>query len=48
MTVLAAIAIIVTAIQKWLAGLQLENLGAGTLKFIRLKSFPASKHCSRR
>ena len=28
---LAAIAIIVTAIQKWLAGLQLENLGAGTL-----------------
>ena len=31
MIVLAAIAIIVTAIQKWLAGLQLENLGAGTL-----------------
>src|SRR5215469_5465026 len=31
MTVLAAIAIIVTTIQKWLAGLQLENLGAGTL-----------------
>lgn len=31
MIVLAAIAIIVTAIQKWLAGLQLENLGVGTL-----------------
>lgn len=29
--ILAAIAIIVTAIQKWLAGLPLENLGAGVL-----------------
>jgi cation diffusion facilitator family transporter len=31
MIVLAAITIIVTAIQKWLAGLQLEHLGVGTL-----------------
>jgi len=31
MIVLAAIAILVTAIQKWLAGLRLENLGKGAL-----------------
>jgi cation diffusion facilitator family transporter len=31
MIVLAAIAIIATAIQKWLAGLALENLGMGTI-----------------
>ena len=31
MIVLAAIAILVAAIQKWLAGLYLENLGMGTL-----------------
>jgi cation diffusion facilitator family transporter len=31
MIVLAAIAIIVTAVWEWLAGLHLENLGAGTL-----------------
>jgi cation diffusion facilitator family transporter len=31
MIVLAAIFILITAIQKWLAGLQLENLGVGTL-----------------
>lgn len=31
MIVLAAITIIVTAIQKWLAGLPLENLGMGTI-----------------
>lgn len=31
MIVLAAIYILITAIQKWLAGLQLENLGAGTM-----------------
>jgi cation diffusion facilitator family transporter len=31
MIVLAAVAIIVTAIREWLAGLKLENLGAGTL-----------------
>ncbi len=31
MIVLAAIYILITAIQKWLAGLQFENLGAGTL-----------------
>ena len=31
MIVLAAIAIIVTAIREWLAGLQLQNLGVGTI-----------------
>lgn len=31
MIILAALAIIVAAIQKWLTGLQLENLGMGTL-----------------
>jgi cation diffusion facilitator family transporter len=31
MIVLAAIYILITAIQRWLAGLQLENLGAGAL-----------------
>lgn len=31
MIILAAIAIIAAAIQKWLAGLKLDNLGAGTL-----------------
>jgi cation diffusion facilitator family transporter len=31
MIVVAAVAIVVQAIQRWLAGLQLENLGAGTL-----------------
>lgn len=31
MIILAAIAILVAAIQRWLAGLQLENLGMGTL-----------------
>jgi cation diffusion facilitator family transporter len=31
MIVLAAIAILIAAIQKWIAGLQLENLGSGTL-----------------
>lgn len=31
MIVLAAISIIATAVQKWLTGLQLQNLGAGTL-----------------
>ena len=31
MIILAAVAILVAAIQKWLAGLQLENLGTGTL-----------------
>jgi cation diffusion facilitator family transporter len=34
MIVLAAIAIIVTAVQKWLRGLQLENLGAGTFMLL--------------
>jgi cation diffusion facilitator family transporter len=31
MIILAAIAILIEAIRKWMAGLQLENLGAGTL-----------------
>ena len=31
MIILAAIAILVTAIQRWLAGLQLANLGIGTV-----------------
>ncbi len=31
MIILAAIAIIVTAVREWLAGLQLENLGVGTV-----------------
>ena len=31
MIILAAIAILVTAIREWLAGLQLENLGVGTI-----------------
>lgn len=34
MIVLAAIVILVTAIQKWIAGLPLENLGSGTLMLL--------------